>query len=116
VPAGTCAAVRFQLEGMADGRPVVVTEHVNRLGDRSAPDWPLPPDGRAGVHRCIVTGNPSVQLECFLAGEDGDHNTGGVQATALRVINAIPALCEHAPGLIRTLDLPCTPSTNIRRG
>jgi 4-hydroxy-tetrahydrodipicolinate reductase len=52
--------------------------------------------------------------ECFLTGEDGDHNTGGVQATAMRVINAIPALCEHAPGLISTLDLPCTPSTHVR--
>jgi len=114
VPRGSCAAVRFQLEGMAYGRPVVVTEHVNRLGDQAAPEWPKPPDGRRGVHRCIVTGNPSVQLECFLTGEDGDHNTGGVQATAMRVINAIPALCERAPGLINTLDLPYTPSTHVR--
>ena len=106
VPKDTCAAVRFQLEGMAHGRPVIVTEHVNRLSDQIAPEWPQPPDGRPGVHRCIVTGNPSVQLECFVTGEDGDHNTGGVQATAMRVINAIPALCEHAPGLISTLDLP----------
>ena len=114
VPKDTCAAVRFQLEGMAHGRPVVVVEHVNRLSDRIAPHWPQPPDGRPGVHRCIVTGNPSVQLECFVTGEDGDHNTGGVQATAMRVINAIPALCAHAPGLISTLDLPYTPSTNVR--
>lgn len=114
VPQGTCAAVRFQLEGMAHGRPVVVTEHVNRLGDQAAPEWPQPPEGRPGVHRCIVSGNPSVQLECFLTGEDGDHNTGGVQATAVRMINAIPALCTQAPGLISTLDLPYTPSTNIR--
>jgi hypothetical protein len=114
VPAGSCAAVRFQLEGMVNGRALVVTEHVNRLSDRIAPEWPQPPVGRSGVHRCIVTGNPSVQLECFLTGEDGDHNTGGVQATAMRVINAIPALCEHAPGLISTLDLPCTPSTHVR--
>jgi hypothetical protein len=116
VPKGTCSAVRFQLEGMAHGRPVVVTEHVNRLGTQVAPEWPQPPDGRSGVHRCIVTGNPSVQLECFLTGEDGDHNTGGVQASALRVINAIPALCQHAPGLVSTLDLPYTPSTHVRRG
>jgi hypothetical protein len=114
VPKGSCAAVRFQLEGMAHGRPVVVTEHVNRLGGQVAPEWPQPPDGRPGVHRCIVTGNPSVQLECFLRGEDGDHNTGGVQATAMRVINAIPALCDHAPGLVSTLDLPYTPSTHVR--
>lgn len=116
VPKHTCAAVRFQLEGMAHGRPVVVTEHVNRLSEQSAPEWPRPPEGRAGVHRCIVTGNPSVQLECFLTGEDGDHNTGGVQATAMRVINAIPALCEHSPGLISTLDLPYTPATHVRGG
>ncbi|HJO23668.1 MAG: dihydrodipicolinate reductase [Myxococcota bacterium] len=115
VPKDTCAAVRFQLEGMAHGRPVVVTEHVNRLASHIAPDWPQPPDGRPGVHRCIVTGNPSVQLECFLKGEDGDHNTGGVQATAMRVINAIPSLCGHPPGLISTLDLPYTPSMNILR-
>ena len=114
VPEGTCAAVRFQLEGMVEGRPVVVTEHVNRLARDIAPDWPQPPDGRPGVHRCIVTGNPSVQLECFVTGEDGDHNTGGVQATAMRLLNAIPAICDHAPGLISTLDLPLTPSTRLR--
>lgn len=116
VPKGTCAAVRFQLEGMVQGRPVVVAEHVNRLGDHVAPQWPQPPDGRPGVHRCIVKGSPSVQLECFVTGEDGDHNTGGVQATAMRVLNAIPALCEHAPGLLSATDLPRTPSTHIRRG
>jgi hypothetical protein len=110
----TCCAVRFQLEGIAFGRPVVVTEHVNRLGERSAPEWPQPPAGRAGVHRCIVTGNPGVQLECYVTGEDGDHNTGGVQGTAMRVINAIPAVCSHAPGLVSTLDLPFTGTRNVR--
>jgi hypothetical protein len=109
----TCAAVRFVLEGRVDGRPLVVTEHVNRLRDDIAPEWPSPPGDRRGVHRCIVKGNPSVQLECFVEGEDGDHNTGGVQATALRVINAIPAVCDHAPGLVSTLDLPYTPSRNV---
>ncbi len=116
VPAGGCDAVRFQLEGMVGGRPLIVTEHVNRLRDEAAPDWPRPPAGRPGVHRCIVTGSPGVQLECFVTGEDGDHNTGGVQATAMRVINSIPAVCAHAPGLVSTLDLPTMPSRNLRRG
>jgi len=113
VPKGTCAAVHFKLEGMVNEKPVVIAEHVNRLGRDTAPDWPKAPSGRLGVHRCIVTGNPSVQLECFLKGEDGDHNTGGVQATALRLINAIPAVCAHRPGMISTLDLDYTPSKNI---
>lgn len=114
VPAGSCEAVHFELEGIVGGKPLIVTEHVNRLRHGSAPHWPQPPAGRNGVHRCIVTGNPSVQLECFVTGEDGDHNTGGVQATAMRIINAIPAVREHAPGLISTLDLPWTPSRNVR--
>jgi hypothetical protein len=29
------------------------------------------------------------------------------------VINAIPALCAHPPGLISTLDLPYTPTANV---
>ncbi len=115
VEKGTCSAVRFELEGRIDGRPVIVTEHVNRLRDDVAPEWPMPPAGRPGVHRCIVRGNPSVQLECFVTGEDGDHNTGGVQATAMRVINAIPAVRDHAAGLIDTFDLPYTPSRNVAR-
>ena len=113
VEKGTCAAIRFVLEGRVDGRPVIVTEHVNRLRDDLAPEWPSPPDGRPGVHRCLIKGNPSIQLECFVEGEDGDHNTGGVQATALRVLNAIPAVCDHSAGLITTLDLPFTPSRNL---
>lgn len=113
VPKDTCDAVRFLVEGRVDGVPVIVTEHVNRLRDEAAPEWPTPPSGRAGVHRCTVTGSPGVQLECFVTGEDGDHNTGGVQATAMRVINAIPSVCDHAPGLITTFDLPYTPARNF---
>jgi hypothetical protein len=40
---------------------------------------------------------------------------GGVQAGALRMVNAIPEVCKHGPGLVSTLDLPCTPSTNINK-
>ena len=116
VAKGTCSAVRFEVQGIVKGKPLIVTEHVNRLGDDQAPHWPKAPAGRMGVHRCIVKGNPGVQLECFVTGFDGDHNTGGVQATALRVINAIPAICAHAPGLISTLDLPYTPALHLRRG
>jgi hypothetical protein len=114
VPADTCAAVHFRVEGMAYGRPVVITEHVNRLRDDIAPHWPTPPAGRQGIHRCTITGNPSVQLECAISSARGDHVMGGVQAGALRMLNAIPEVCAHAPGLVSTLDLPYTPSTNVR--
>ncbi|MEM9255300.1 MAG: hypothetical protein AAGA91_07625 [Pseudomonadota bacterium] len=57
-----------------------------------------------------------MQLECFVTGEDGDHNTGGIQATALRITNAIPWVVEHQAGLISSLDLPYTPSRNTVHG
>ena len=38
-----------------------------------------------------------------------------VVSTAMRVLNAIPAVCQHAPGLVSTLDLPYTPTRNLRR-
>ncbi len=115
VPKDTCAAVRFRVEGMAYGRPVVVTEHVNRLRAEIAPDWPMPPEGRQGVHRCTITGNPVVQLECSMSSPHGDHVMGGVQAGALRMLNAIPEVCGWTPGLVSTLELPYTPSTNFNK-
>lgn len=116
VPKDTCAAVHFRVEGMAYGRPVVIAEHVNYLRDDIiGAHWPRPPKGRQGVHRITITGNPSVQLELAMSSPHGDHVYGSLQAAALRVVNAIPEVCNHSPGLVSTLDLPYTPSTNINR-
>jgi hypothetical protein len=41
-----------------------------------------------------------------MKGESGDHNEGGLVATALRVLNAIPAVCAAKPGVLSILDLP----------
>ena len=41
-----------------------------------------------------------------LIGEDGDHNTGGILATGMRVLNAVPAVCPAPPGFLSALDLP----------
>ncbi|MFI5394950.1 MAG: dihydrodipicolinate reductase [Candidatus Binatia bacterium] len=114
VEKGTTAAVRFLVEGMVAGRPVIVAEHVNRLHPDIAPDWPMPPPGRS-VHRVVIEGSPSVTLDCALQGDDGDHNTGGVTATAMRVVNSIPAVCAAKPGLLSTLDLPFTPTRRVAR-
>lgn len=113
VEKGQCSAVRFELQGMVKGKPLIAVEHVTRLNQDQAPDWPAAPHGRLGVHRAIISGNPDVTLECFVTGEDGDHNTGGVQGTIMRLINAIPAVVAHAPGMISSLDIPLTPSKNM---
>ncbi|MGX9790117.1 NAD(P)H-dependent amine dehydrogenase family protein [Mycobacterium sp. MMS18-G62] len=106
VPPGHVAAVRFAVEGRRDGEPVITMEHVNRLTDAAAPDWAYPPDGRPGVHRVTVTGDPGVQINTHVGLDGVDHNQGGVIATAARAVNAIDPVCSAASGLLAAKDLP----------
>jgi 4-hydroxy-tetrahydrodipicolinate reductase len=101
---GTAAALRFEVRGMRAGRAVVVLEHVTRLRDDIAPDWPQP--AGHGCYRVTVTGEPNYTLDLQLLGSDGDHNTAGLKATAMRLVNAVPAVIAAPPGLLTALDLP----------
>jgi hypothetical protein len=106
VEPGQVAAVRFAVEGIVDGRPVIVMEHVNRLTGAAAPDWPTPPDGRAGVHRVVVSGDPGVEVNTHVGLDGVDHNAAGVVASAAKLVNAIPAVLAAPPGLVSARDLP----------
>lgn len=108
VPPGHVAAVRFWVEGLRNGEPVITMEHVNRLTAAAAPDWPCPPDGRPGVHRVVVRGNPGVEINTHLGLDGVDHNQGGVISTAARAVNAIHDVCAAPPGLMAVKDLPTT--------
>ena len=79
-------------------------EHVTRLRDDLAPDWPQP--AGQGCYRVTITGEPNYTLDLQLLGTDGDHNTAGLKATAMRLVNAVPAVVEAPPGLLTALDLP----------
>ena len=89
---------------MVDGRAVIVLEHVTRLHDEVAPDWPEQ-KGQGGYH-LTVTGEPTIECEFHAVGTDGDHNTGGLIATATKLLNAIPAVVAAPPGLLSVNDLP----------
>ncbi|MBI2169842.1 MAG: diacylglycerol kinase [Actinobacteria bacterium] len=111
VEAGTTAALRFEVRGLVGGEPRIVIEHVTRLHDDLAPDWPQP-TGHGG-YRVVVEGSPNYTLDLQMLGEDGDHNTAGVLGTAMRVLNAIPAVCAAAPGMLSVLDLPVIPGRGL---
>ncbi len=104
VAKGTVAGLHFEVRGMRDGRPVVVLEHVTRLRDDLAHDWPQP--AGQGCYRVKITGEPTYTIDLQLVGTDGDHNTGGLKATAMRLVNAVPAVVAAPPGLVTALDLP----------
>jgi hypothetical protein len=113
IDAGTAAALRFEVRGMKGGRPLIVLEHVTRLRDDLAPDWPQP--AGQGCYRVVVSGEPNYTLDLQLLGSDGDHNTAGLKATAMRLVNAIPAVVSARPGLLTALDLPLIAGRHLAR-
>jgi 4-hydroxy-tetrahydrodipicolinate reductase len=112
---GSCAAVRFEVQGIVDGRPVLVAAHVNRLRDDVGPAWDRLSGGKKSGYKIEVKGSPSFTCEIEPMGEDGDHNTAGITGTAMRVVNAIPAVCDAAPGVVSILDLPIFTARAPRR-
>ena len=104
--AGTQGAFRFEVNGVVGGRPVLVAEHVTRIDDGCAPDWPQSSvDG--GLHRVVITGRPNLTVSVH--GEDASDPgaaAGGNTLAANRIVNAIPAVCEGEPGPIHPLALP----------
>jgi 4-hydroxy-tetrahydrodipicolinate reductase len=105
IAAGTAAALRFEVLGKRGGRPVVVLEHVTRLREDLCPEWPQPAQ-HGGSYRIEITGEPSYAMDICLSSRKGDHNHAGLVATAMRVVNAIPAVVAAPPGIVTTLDLP----------
>jgi 2,4-diaminopentanoate dehydrogenase len=113
VAEGTTAGMRFEVQGMVGGEPRIVLEHVTRINEEVAPEWPKLP-GQGG-YRVDIAGNPSLHCQFHFEGEDSDHNTGGLTATAMRCLNAIPAVCEAEPGLLSVLDLPLITGRGLLR-
>ena len=105
IPKGSAAALRFEVRGLIDGKPAVVLEHVTRLREDLCPDWPQPAQ-HGGCYRIEITGEPSYAIDVCLSSPNGDHNHAGLVATAMRVVNAIPAVVAAPAGIRTTLDLP----------
>ncbi|ORW05383.1 NAD(P)H-dependent amine dehydrogenase family protein [Mycobacterium kyorinense] len=105
IPQGSAAALRFEVLGMVDSQPAVVLEHVTRLREDLRPDWPQPTQP-GGSYRIEITGEPSYAVDVCVSSPNGDHNHAGLVATAMRVVNAIPAVVAAPPGIRTTLDLP----------
>ncbi len=101
VGVGTISGMRFEIIGSAGGRERIVVEHVTRLQDDDAPGWP-----QGEGYRIEITGEPHIHLELSLSSDHGDHNHAGCLATAMHVVNAIPAVVAADPGVVTMLELP----------
>jgi hypothetical protein len=129
IEAGTIAGMRSTLTGYVlekPEKPPFVLDHVTRMRDDIAPDWPqphisIPPKdlgfGQAsgrGLYRVEIEGSPSMRCEFEMA-DDHDHDLGARIAGSSRMVNAIPAVCAAAPGLLSALDLPLVTGAGLVR-
>ncbi len=105
IEAGTVGAVRFETIGVVDGKDAIVIEHVNRMAHDLAPEWPSA--ARDGTYRIVVQGNPDLTCE-LTVGQPATASDDGMVATTMRLVNAIPYVCDAPAGLASSLDLPLT--------
>ena len=106
IEAGTVGAVRFETIGVVDGRDAIVIEHVNRIANDLAPDWPSA--DRDGTYRIVFDGDPGLRCELQLGTNERDFSDAGMLATTMRIVNAIPAVCAAPPGIVTATDMPLT--------
>jgi 2,4-diaminopentanoate dehydrogenase len=101
IEAGTVSAQRFSCSAHIGGRKALTIEHITRLADDQAPDWPT---GRGW--KVTVEGRPSMVLESRIATHGEDETDQGCLGTAMHAVHAIAPVCAAAPGIRTFLDLP----------
>jgi len=101
IEAGTVAAQRFGFTAVIGGRPALTVEHITRLRDDQAPDWPT---GRGW--KVTVEGEPSMMLESRIATHGEDETDQGCLGTAMHAVHAIAPVCAADAGIRTFLDLP----------
>ncbi len=113
---GNVAAIRFTINGIVGGAPRICLEHVNRVGQDAAPDWPRGNDN--DVYRVVIDGTPSITQETafrFTDGSGRDAAAAGCLATGLRALNAVPYVNDLPAGWVTALDLPLIPGVGTVR-
>ena len=101
---GTIVAQRWRWEGMVEGIPFITLEAVYRAVPDCATDWPEPD------YKVYVEGRPNILVNL---GEEWISNA--LLATASHAVNAVPFVCEAAPGIRTFLDLPVMPGRHVAR-
>jgi hypothetical protein len=116
--AGTTAGQRWSWAGRRDGQTLVEIETLWTVGGEYPPHWPRPQHGwtlsidgdpSMRTHFLVMAGSPSATME--------DHVRASNVATAMQILNAVPAVCAAPPGFATMADLPLIRSAaGFRKG
>jgi 2,4-diaminopentanoate dehydrogenase len=113
---GRVAGMRFEWLAWSPerpDRPLVVFRTFWKMDDDLEPDW-----GYGTIKYSLqIEGEPSlrVSFEPTEPGPNGDSGYWGRVWTAMNTVNAIPAVCDAAPGIRTHLDLPFIRPLNLVR-
>lgn len=113
---GHVAAIRFTINGIVNGQTRIQLEHINRVGQDAAPEWPR--GIQNDVYRVEIDGSPSIAQETAFRYTDGsgrDAATAGCLATGMRALNAVAAVNDLPAGWVTALDLPLIPGVGTIR-
>jgi hypothetical protein len=106
--AGTVAGQRWHWQGRRRGVTLVEIETLWTVGGEYPRHWPRPLDGWT----LTIEGEPSMRthfLSLMSYERDlpiSEHVRAASIATAMQAINAIPDVCDAAPGVRTMADLP----------
>ena len=105
--AGTTAGQRWTWSGRRNGETLVEIEALWTVGGEYPSHWPKPPHGWT----LTIEGDPSMRTHFLVmaGGVDAsmaDHVRASNVATAMQILNAVPAVCDAPPGFATMADLP----------
>ncbi|CRZ18679.1 NAD(P)H-dependent amine dehydrogenase family protein [Mycolicibacterium neworleansense] len=104
IPKGTVAAQRHEWTAWVGGQPLIVFHaiYVTAGPDKLQPAW----DWGETRYRIVIDGDPPTELTLKgVTHADGTMAHPGYNWTAMGAINAIPDVCDAAPGWVTHFDL-----------
>jgi hypothetical protein len=104
IPGGTVAAQRHTWTAHVDGRPLIEFHalYTTTTAANLDPPW----DFGKTRYRIVIEGDPPTELTLHgVETPDGTMTHPGYNWTAMGAINAIPDVCDAAPGWLTHLDL-----------
>jgi 4-hydroxy-tetrahydrodipicolinate reductase len=102
IEAGTIGAMRMDIAGMRNGQTVIRRRSVWYVTKDVAPAWDLRP---TGLHYRVEGDTPLDVMLTFPVSEE-EYPKISPGFTAHPVVNAVPYVCEAAPGIRQTDELP----------
>jgi hypothetical protein len=100
-------AVRTIASGIVKGREAIVVDHVIMMSRDVAHQWPT--SDNDATYIVSIEGDPDIECRLTLGPrEEHDAGEAAMTATAMRVLNAVHAVVDAAPGLLSSLDVPVT--------